>query len=616
MIEWIGLPEQYTTAVELIAAQYHTDRIQAQVSVSQDAPGLTITREGTQGTLRYGSAHDLMRAVTLWLGHAQQTQTFELSETPAMDEVGVMIDLARNGVLTVETLKQVIIRLASLGYTELWLYLEDCFEIPKEPYFGHLRGRYSQEDLHALALFADQFGLRLVPAIQTLAHLQNALKWTAFERIKDTPDVLWVEKPETTTFIRAMLKAATAPFLTNKIHIGMDEAYGLGHGNRLYHEGYVDQATLIQAHLRTVSGLCSELGLVPYMWSDMWFTIASPQNTMYDESVHFDPAFVAQIPPVGQVYWDYYHEDVATYEKRLAQHFELKQPIVYAGGLWTWSGLAPHQEKMLQSVQAGMTGAKAAGVRQAIATMWFDDGAETPMAASWLGLQTFIEYQYHDTVSLAYLAQQFRLMQGESAAAFQLLDDFDHLTGAPANLTGENPSKLLLYEDLMLQKYVVNLRPFDLETHYTRLAAKLSNASTTADSRLLFDYYRELALALAKKARALQQLKTLPSEGVGAVADVKAALVAYKDQLGVMIRTYRAVWHRERRGNGYEVMDIRLGGQLERVDTVLWRLEELAAGRDDLAELQAPELLADKWTTGPVGHGLYMQIASACDLSH
>lgn len=414
-----------------------------------------------------------------------------------------------------------------------------------------------------------------------------------------------------------MLQAATKPFLTNQIHIGMDEAYGLGHGKRLVHEGYVDQQTLIQAHLKTVVQLCDELNLVPYMWSDMWFTIASPTNTMYDESVHFDPEFVAQMPAVGQVYWDYYHEDAATYETRLRQHLELKQPVVYAGGLWTWPGLAPHQAKMLRSVQAGMTAAKHVGIRQAMATMWFDDGAETPFAAAWLGLQAFIEYQYHDLVSDEYLARQFALMQGESAASFLLLDQFDHVPGTPDNLTGENPSKLVLYEDLFLQKYALNLAPYDLAAHYRRLAQQLAKASTTAISQPLFAYYHALAVALADKAAALQAMQALKHvpQAQRDAALAKQALTVYRGSLTAALQAYRLVWHHERCGNGFEVMDIRLGGQLARIETALWRIDEWAAGRDELAELQEPALLADKWTNGPIGHGLYMQIASAADLS-
>ena len=33
-----------------------------------------------------------------------------------------------------------------MGLNSLMLYMEDTYEIPEYPYFGHLRGRYSQSD--------------------------------------------------------------------------------------------------------------------------------------------------------------------------------------------------------------------------------------------------------------------------------------------------------------------------------------------------------------------------------------------------------------------------------------------------------------------------------------
>lgn len=615
-VTWKGLPEQWQSGVSQIVEFCGDLDESVTVTVVDGGSGVNLSREGDTGTLRYGSVHDLMRGVTLWLGHAKEATSFTVDETARFKEVGAMMDLARNGVLTVDYLKHTILRLASLGYTEAWLYLEDVFEIPEEPYFGLQRGRYSQADLHELAVYADQFGLTLVPAIQTLAHLQNALKWEAFQDIKDTPEVLYVEHPATTKFLEHMLKAASAPFTTNKIHIGMDEAYGLGMGDRAIKEGFVDQQTLIQAHLKTVYGLTQKLGLNAYMWSDMWFTIASPTHTMYDETVHFTKEFVDQMPNVGQVYWDYYHEDVETYVTRLKQHFELKQPVVWAGGIWTWNGIAPQQDKMLASIKAGMTGSAQVGVEEVVGTMWMDDGAETPFEASWLGLQTFIEYAYHEEVSEADLARQFKLMQGESAEAFLLLNEFDRLPGNPLNFSSENPSKIVLYEDLLLQRYQVNLAPYDLYAHYMALAEKLLNVTTTEKTELLFKFYHCLADTLASKGQALRQLQAVKQQPARDVSAAKAALELYSQHLALLAPLWRAVWHRERRGNGYEVIDVRLGGQQARVQTVLWRLNQYHEGLDDLAELDEVKLPMDKKTSGPIGHGLYKEVVSACDLSH
>lgn len=107
------------------------------------------------------SAHtnaDLMRAYNYALGLIKEQKNRTVTYCSNFKEVIAMIDLARNAVLSVKTLKSEICRLAGLGYTEIWLYLEDEFEIPSEPYFGMSRGRYSQKQLHDLAVYSDKLG--------------------------------------------------------------------------------------------------------------------------------------------------------------------------------------------------------------------------------------------------------------------------------------------------------------------------------------------------------------------------------------------------------------------------------------------------------------------------
>ena len=77
------------------------------------------------------------------------------------------------------------------------LYMEDTYEIPEYPYFGHLRGRYTQVELKALDTYAQAVGVTLIPAIQTLAHLTNPLKWQFAGNIRDTEDILLVGEEET-----------------------------------------------------------------------------------------------------------------------------------------------------------------------------------------------------------------------------------------------------------------------------------------------------------------------------------------------------------------------------------------------------------------------------------
>ncbi|KRL61571.1 beta-N-acetylhexosaminidase [Latilactobacillus fuchuensis] len=613
MIKLQGLTTEQRLAAEALISD-NGDAQQLTVDCQQGAPGICLTRTGNTGTIIFGTQSNLMHAVALYSGLVKEEHDFEIKQATHFDSLIAMLDVARNGVPTVEMLKTYIRKIASMGYTELWLYLEDLFEVPEEPYFGQGRGRYSQADLHTVAVYGEQFGVTVVPAIQTLAHMHNALKWDAHHAVRDTNDTLLVDAPATKTFIQHLLQAATAPFLTNKIHIGMDEAYQLGRGGYLDQNGFTDQQTLILNQLKMVVEVTESLGLDPYMWSDLWFTFASPKHEMYDPDVHFSPEFKAQLPKVGQVYWDYYHEDQATYLDRFKQHFELSDNVVFAGGIWTWSELAPNQSKMLATVEAGLSAAKKANVRQVIATMWFDDGAEVPISAAWYGLQAFAAYQYHDDVTQATIDQDFELIHNESPVFYKDLEQFDNFTGG-INVDSDNVSKIVLYEDLLLQRYEFNLKSIDLVDQWQALAAKMGAAKLTAANQLNAQYYQILAQTLIAKTNALKAVTGLRTGGIQAGTMAIEQIKLFQQALRQLSKVSRQIWHQQRRGNGYEVIDLRLGAQMTRADTVIWRITEWQAGRDALLELQAPVLQMDKKSNGLVGHALYQEIVSAGDIS-
>lgn len=88
---------------------------------------------------------------------------------------------------------------------QLLLYTEDTYEVPGLPYFGTYRGRYSQEELRQLDAYAQNFGIELVPCIQTLAHLRNALKWPMGQDLKDNADILMVGSEKVYAFLEQLL---------------------------------------------------------------------------------------------------------------------------------------------------------------------------------------------------------------------------------------------------------------------------------------------------------------------------------------------------------------------------------------------------------------------------
>ena len=124
---------------------------------------------------------------------------------------GIMIDCSRNAVMNVDSIKKMVLHLEKMHYDTLLLYTEDTYEVDGEPLFGHLRGRFSKDELREIDSFCIQHGIELIPCIQTLAHLNAIFKWhKEYDRINDCNDILLVDEDDTYELIDCMFSSLSS----------------------------------------------------------------------------------------------------------------------------------------------------------------------------------------------------------------------------------------------------------------------------------------------------------------------------------------------------------------------------------------------------------------------
>lgn len=186
---------------------------------------------------------------------------------------------------------------------------------------------------------AAALGIELIPCIQTLGHLERFLHWESSAPLRDTPDVLLAGDEETYRLIEAMLRRCRACYRTKKIHLGMDEAMNLGLGGYLKKNGYHESFDIMLRHVERVGALARKHGFEPMMWSDMYFRCASPNDDYYEDDIEIPQTVIDAAPAdMTLVYWDYYHDDEAFYDRYIRLHQKFAAPLRFAGGMWTWLG--------------------------------------------------------------------------------------------------------------------------------------------------------------------------------------------------------------------------------------------------------------------------------------
>lgn len=537
-------------------------------------------------------------------------ESFQVEEQVWLDRNGVMLDCSRNSVLTMDMIKWYIRFEASLGMNTMMLYTEDTYEVEEYPYFGAYRGRYSSEELHELAVYADQFGIEMIPCIQALAHLKNTLRWEAMAGMQDTDDILMVGESEVYRFVEACIRRATEPFLTKRVHLGMDEAWSLGLGKYLHKNGYHPKSEIMAAHLEQVAQICRKLDLEPMIWSDMYLRMSSQNNDYYDLPLDADLSGAVKPPAdVALVYWDYYHTDENFYRQYLRMHSQLSDKVIFAGGGWVWNGVSPNLKGAKDTTEPAMRAVKEAGIREAVCTMWQDDGAETPMGAGLSSIVRFAEHGFAKEVSEEALKEQFEFLTGTSWEACEILGEFDRPQGSAFY---DNPSKYLLYQDVLIGLFDEQIRNWDVKSYYEGLRDRLLKALEEGMKRNctqkncmqilqrgggyaeeVLSLYVCLADALSVKAplgrKMHEAYEKKDRQALAALAEKEIPLAMEK------IRVYRdrreALWNRESRIFGFEVLDIRIGGLLARLESAKKRVESWLNGEvDSLPELEEPRL--------------------------
>jgi hypothetical protein len=506
--------------------------------------------------------------------------------------MGTMLDMSRNGVLEPRTVRAMLRRYALMGLNMMILYTEDTFEVPGEPFFGYLRGAYSAKELRELDRYAAMFGIEMFPCIQTLAHLAQILQWPAYADVMDTDHVLLAEHEPTYVLIEKLIAAASAPFRSKRIHLGMDEAAGIGTGKYKERIGDKRPFDILTGHLNRVREICAQRGLQPMIWSDMFFRLGSKRHDYYDRSLVIPDEVVRQMPrDVQLVYWDYYHLEQDFYEEWIDRHRGLGSEPIMAGGVWTWNRFWTHLPFSFRTIDPCLGACRKKGVREVFMTMWADGGAECDFYSCLPGLQYFAEKAFGDEVDGAALRANFR---GSCDGDFDDWVAASDLDAVPcldkSNESFTNVSKFLLWQDPLLAIMDPHFKGVDLSGHYAKLSAKLFAASKKRGDARRLRFPAQLARVLSVKAHLRRTLAQAYGKGDRRrVRDlVKRQLPDLRRQVQTLWDMHRELWMTNQKPFGWESVERRYGGLLARLQTVSQRLTDWLDGRiDAIPELDA-----------------------------
>jgi hypothetical protein len=326
--------------------------------------GAVVVSEGERG-LFYG----VQTLIQLATSASRNWPALAISDRPVLPVRGLLLDISRMKVPTLETLSVLVRTLAHYKFNQLQLYTEHTFRFPRHPLIGADAGSLTGDDILALDAICRAHHVELVPTLQSLGHHRSLLSLPEYEHLAETPWRWSFATAEPGVFdlfdelYGDMLPAFSSPWL----NIGADEPWDLGRGRsaHLTEESGIGRVYL--EHIKRLHELVTHKhGRQMMMWADMFW---------------HHPELITEFPE-DILLLDWWYEQKDRYEsvEVLAQ---AGRRFYVCPGTSSWSALFPRLENAVANIRGFVRDGVAAGAAGMLLTDWGDDGHYQLLSHSW-----------------------------------------------------------------------------------------------------------------------------------------------------------------------------------------------------------------------------------------
>jgi hexosaminidase len=293
-----------------------------------------------------------------------------IRDWPTLRYRGLMLDVSRRKVPTLDTLKGLAEELSHYKLNVLQLYTEHTFQFPRHPKIGAGCGSLSSEDILELDAFCRQHHVELMPNLQSFGHARNTLTLPEYQHLAET-DALWSLSPafeETYTLLDELYADMLPVFTSTTLNVNCDETYDLGKGASKPLADEMGAGRVYLNHILRLRELAARYGRSIQAWGDILL---------------HHPELIGEVP-----------DDVTLLDWRYApaDEYPTVKAFVAAGrrfwvcpGVGSWNSIFPRLYGANVNIRNFVRDGVAAGAEGVLNTDWGDYGHYQPLGLSWYG---------------------------------------------------------------------------------------------------------------------------------------------------------------------------------------------------------------------------------------
>jgi len=344
-----------------------------------DAGGITLASASPAGDF-YG--RQTLRQLARDDDGATLLPFVAIEDEPLFDVRGVMLDVSRDKVPTMETLRSLLRRFAHWKLNHVELYVEHTFAYPGHEVVWEGTSALTPDEVRELDRLARELHIDLVPNQQSFGHMHH---WLVHERYRDLAEVpegvrhpfaiepepfsLCPTDPRSLELLAGLYDALLPCFSSTSFNVGLDETFDLGQGrSRAACEERGTDVVYVE-FLTAVQRLVAERGRRMLFWADV---------------VLENPESIAHLPKDSvPILWGYDAAHPFEAQTRALAESGLEYWVCPGTSSWqSFAGRTPNAHANLK--RAAHWGA-AHGARGYLIADWGDRGHHQPLFASELG---------------------------------------------------------------------------------------------------------------------------------------------------------------------------------------------------------------------------------------
>lgn len=243
-------------------------------------------------SISYSADEGLFRALTsvrqLIIIQGSEVCHASIHDYPQFERRSYMLDISRGRIPKLQKICRIVDRLAELKYNEFQLYMENfCFDYSAYPELTQEFDCLTPDDIKTLDAYCKERFIELVPNQNSFGHMYTWLQSERFSHLHVTDGL---EKTgtinplldESRELIDNIYGSLLPNFSSDKVNIGLDEAYGLGKYQLSKEATGKEKADIFMDYLNYLSELAeNKYGKNVMFWDDMIIN--------YPESFHRVP---------------------------------------------------------------------------------------------------------------------------------------------------------------------------------------------------------------------------------------------------------------------------------------------------------------------------------------